>query len=384
MTFRQTAIAFILILFVASSCKKSNQFTVSGTVTHAAGDTIFLEAFNLASVSRVDKTIIDKNGRFKLKGETSIPAYYLLKLSETNFIMLLLDSTENVVVEADAANFSQDYSVQGSPGSLQVQLLSETLKKTEAKLDSLKMLKAKFSSNPAYADREEAWMEEIRKTRKEQEEFSKKFVMSNPFSMASVYALYQKYKDETYVVKDLQTMRTAASALNSIYPQSRFVKALYENTLEILKQEKAAKMQQFIQENAENSPEIVLPDHNGKEIALTSLRGKVVLLQFWAAEDRDSRLMNQLLVEAYKKYKNKGFEIYQVNIGTDRSEWIDAIDSDNLSWINVGDLEGSVRATSAYNVQAVPSNYLLTTDGSIAAKNISGPSLDKALAQLLN
>ena len=69
--------------------------------------------------------------------------------------------------------------------------------------------------------------------------------------------------------------------------------------------------------------------------------------------------MNSLLVEAYYKYKNRGFEIYQVNVGKNRSEWIDAIDADNLDWINVGDLEGSVDAVNLYNIQSIPSNYLL-------------------------
>ena len=107
------------------------------------------------------------------------------------------------------------------------------------------------------------------------------------------------------------------------------------------------------------------------------------MIQFWAAEDRNSRLLNPLLVEAYKKYKSKGLEIYQVNVGKNRSEWIDAIDSDQLNWINVGDMEGCVRAVNTYNVKSIPANYLLDREGTIVAKNLTGPNLDKALAQLL-
>ena len=204
--------------------------------------------------------------------------------------------------------------------------------------------------------------------------------------MASVYALYQRYNDanQSRVIRDLQTMRTAASALNAIYPNSEMVKALYENTTQFLMQEQNSRMKQFIEENGENSPEIVLPDRDGNDVALSSLRGKVVLLQFWAAEDRNSRILNPLLVEAYQKYNRKGFEIYQINAGRNRSEWIDAIDTDNLNWINVGDLEGSIKARNLYNVQTIPFNYLLDRDGSIVAKNLRGPALDKALGQLLN
>ena len=179
-------------------------------------------------------------------------------------------------------------------------------------------------------------------------------------------------------------MRTAASALNAIYPNSILVKALYENTLTLVKQEKAAQLKQFIQKEGLNSPDIVLPDISGNEIALSSLRGKAVLIHFWAAENEGSRVLNSLLVDAYQKYKRKGLEIYQVNIGVNRSEWIDAIDQDKLSWINVGDLEGSKSAVMKYNVQNIPSNYLLDKEGNIIAKNLTGIDLDKALAKLLN
>jgi len=108
-----------------------------------------------------------------------------------------------------------------------------------------------------------------------------------------------------------------------------------------------------------------------------------VLLHFWAAEDQGSRLLNSLLVDAYKKYKPRGLEIYQVNVGSNRSEWIDAIDKDKLSWINVGDLEGSTVARQNFNIQSIPYNYLLDKEGKIFAKNLAGQELDKALARIL-
>jgi peroxiredoxin len=185
------------------------------------------------------------------------------------------------------------------------------------------------------------------------------------------------------VIKDFHTMRVAASALNSIYPKSEHVKSLYANTLHLLKEEKAAKVQQLIKEKGENSPEIILPDANGKEIALSSLRGKVVLLQFWAAVDRNSRILNPALVEAYQKYKNKGFEIYQVSVDENRIEWIDAIDKDDLNWIQVGDMKGSIQAVQNYNVKSVPYNYLLDAEGKVVAQNLKGTALDKALGNLL-
>ncbi|MCK5730075.1 MAG: AhpC/TSA family protein, partial [Draconibacterium sp.] len=378
----------IFILFAAaiffSGCQKNNQFTINGKITHAEGDTIYLEELLVSSTVSIAEIKINKDGEFKLQGETGIPTYYLLKLNN-NIITLLIDSIENIKVEADAANFSRDYNVEGSPGSILVKNLIVKLNSTEYKIDSLESLDKLYKGNSDYKRLRAQWDLEYDNIINEQKEFSKNFVMGNPFSMASVYALYQQFrKDGSYVIGDLQTMRTAASALNSIYPVSDHVKALYQNTLDELENERAVKVQQYIEEQGENCPEIILPDLDGKDIALSSLRGKVVLLQFWDAEDRGSRIVNPVLVEAYKKYKRKGLEIYQVYVGTNRIEWVDAIDKDKLSWINVGDMEGSIQAVSVYNIQQIPFNYLLEKDGTIVGKNLNGPALDKALARVLN
>ena len=382
MIFKRILFIVLAGLIIFNSCQKSNQFTIGGKISHAEGDTIYLEEFLVSTTKPIAKTVIDKNGEFEFKGETSIPTFYILKLTD-KFVVLLVDSLDNVFIEADNANFGREYVVQGSLGSIQVKELTENLNRTEHKLDSLRQLSNLYIANPDYENLKEKWNQEYTALIEEQSKFSTNFVLNNPFSMASVFALYQKYKDQSFVIRDLQTMRTAASALNAIYPNSNLVKALYEQTLQYLRDQKAAQMKQFIEQEGVNSPDIILPNPNGKEIALSSLLGKVVLVHFWAAEDQGSRLLNSLLSDAYKKYKPKGLEIFQVNVGTNRSEWLDAIDKDNLSWINVGDLEGSTKARLSYNIQNVPYNYLLDKEGKIVAKNLTGTDLDKVLAKIL-
>ena len=383
MIFNRLIFILFILTVVFSSCQKNNGFSISGKISNSEGDTIYLEELHVSTRKPVAKVKIDENGEFEFKGTTTIPTYYLLLLSDNNFITLLVDSVENVFIEADAANFGKEYVVQGSLGSIQIKELNEHLNRTERKLDSLQQLNNLYKNNAEYPELRARWNQEYAAVIEEQSKFSTSFVLNNPFSMASVYALYQKYRDQSYVIRDLQTMRTAASALNAIYPNSTLVKALYENTLQFLRDEKAVQMKRFIEQEGVNSPDILLPDTSGKEIALTSLRGKVVLLHFWMAEDQGSRVLNSLLVEAYQKYKSTGFEIYQVNLGVNRSEWIDAIDEDKLKWINVGDLEGSTKARLSYNVQSIPFNYLLDREGKIVAKNLTGSDLDKTLAKIL-
>jgi peroxiredoxin len=201
--------------------------------------------------------------------------------------------------------------------------------------------------------------------------------------MASVLALYQKFDDSNYVIQDLHSLKVAASALNSIFPKSEHVKALYANTMRLMNQEKNSKIQQFISEVGTSFPDIKLPNANGRDIVLSSLNDKVILIQFWAAVNPDSRIQNQALVELYKKYRSRGLEIYQVSIDTDRSAWLNAISQDGLSWINVGDMKGSLQAVNAYNIQFIPSNYILDKDRQIVTKNLLGPDLDRAIGALL-
>lgn len=371
-------------LIIAGCSEKENQFTVRGNISHADGETIYFEKLLVSSYDLLDSMKIEGDGEFEFKGQTDIPAYYLLKFSDEKFVTLLVDSLDNIVVNADYVNFERDYYVEGSLGSVLVKKLSDQLNDTKHKLDSLKSLHNLYRGNPDYSEMKEQWNQEAERIKEEQREFSKEFVMNNPFSMASVLALYQKFDQQTYVINELQTMRVAASALNSIYPESPHVKALYQNTVQLLQEEQSAQVRKLIQEQGENSPDIVLPTPEGEEVALSSLRGNVVLLQFWSALDRNSRIFNQALVEAYNKYHNKGFEIYQVSVDDNRIEWVDAIDQDQLAWINVGDMEGSVIATRNYNIQAVPFNYLLNEEGEIIAKNLKGPALDNALSKLLN
>jgi peroxiredoxin len=378
---------FVLLISIAAfmvACDDSTHYKISGRISNAEGQYVYLDKLKVSSSENVDSVKIGKSGEFEFDGIVQHPTFFLLKLSDRNFITLLVDSAEQVQVAGDAANFSRDYIVNGSEGSAQVQELNQHLSHTKHLLDSISSLHVLFRTDPNYPRLKKKWEKEYNEVVEEQIKYSQNFVTSHPFSMANVLALYQKFDNDNFVIQDIQSLKTAASALNSFYPESEHVKALYANTIKLMQDERSARIQQLIQEQGENSPDIVLPDPDGKEVALSSLRGKYVLLQFWSAQDRGSRIMNPVLVELYKKYNRKGFEIYQVSVDEDRYEWVDAIDQDKLSWINVGDMEGSRTAVINYNVQQVPFNYLLDDEGVIIAKDLKGPALDRLLGEELN
>jgi len=132
------------------------------------------------------------------------------------------------------------------------------------------------------------------------------------------------------------------------------------------------------------APEIVLPDSSGKDIALSSLRGKYVLLDFWASWCRACRGENPNLVAAYRRLHKKGLEVYAVSLDTDKTAWLKAINKDKLAWMHVSDLRGrECRASSLYGVSAIPNNFLINPDGKIIATNIRGKNTTAELLRLM-
>ncbi len=374
------ALASALFLF---SCGPKNSFTISGQIEGGEGKTLYLNQLLTNSQVPVDSVKLDKKGNFRFKGAASDPTFYLLKFSDRNFVTLILDSAEEATIDGSYANFAFNYGVEGSLNSKLVRRLNQKFNQAKGKLDSLRTLYTKNLNNPVYASNLVVWNDEYIQEAKNYSDYATEFVRSNAFSPASIYALYQKWDEQNYVINDLQVMKTAASALSSVYPNNEHVKALYQNTINIMKKQKTDQLYQLLEQSAVNSPNISLPDPSGITRTLWSLQGKYVLLQFWSAKDRTSRIQNQVLTELYNRYRNRSFEIFMVSVDNDRDAWVKAIAEDNLSCINVGDMKGSFQAVTNYNVQAVPSNYLLDKEGRIVAKNLQGPALTQALAKFI-
>lgn len=132
------------------------------------------------------------------------------------------------------------------------------------------------------------------------------------------------------------------------------------------------------------APNIELPSPDGDNIDLASLKGKVVLVDFWASWCRPCRRENPNVVRIYEKYKNKGFEVYSVSLDRTKDKWVKAIEQDNLVWPgHVSDLGGwKSSAAALYSVKSIPQTFLLDAEGKIIAKNLRGERLEKKLEEL--
>ena len=134
----------------------------------------------------------------------------------------------------------------------------------------------------------------------------------------------------------------------------------------------------------QTATDLSLPDMNGKMVTLSEMKGKVVLIDFWASWCGPCRHNNPRLVKLYKKYHNKGLEIYGVSLDEDSVSWKNAVHHDKLIWIQVIDDKGwEATSASAYGVDMIPSSFLIDKQGIIRTINAEGPDLEKSVRDLL-
>lgn len=372
---------------VVASCAKTDNFEVSGNIENADQQYITLQRIDLNSIVLVDSVKVKQNGTYSfLCDKLTEPTFFQLKLKNGKEVMLLADSTEHIVVNADMKNIDKSLEISQSIGSQQ---LNELTKKASDLQKTLFALNDKFNKASNDAERND-----IYKTRNsaisDYKAFVNGYVFENPRSFVSYYVLFQNILDmPIFDIRDNSDQilfATVATSLNLQYPENDRVRHLYDYVLQAKAIQKKKKMNDQLLNSAEavNSPDIQAPDKDGNMIKLSSLRGKVVLLTYWASQSEASRKSNRQLVSIYNKYNSRGLEIYQVSLDQSKILWEDAVEKDGISkWVNVCDLQ-SVNSIAAriYNVQSVPSNYIIDRNGELIGKDLWGSRLDERMAQI--
>lgn len=365
------SVALAGLFFFACDGKKTNAY-LSGEIKDGSGKTIYLEQLNSQSVVIADSAVIDEKGHFEFEKFKPSLNFYRVRIEPGNFSILILDSTNKVTLTADAKNLA-DAKITGSEetnvfneynnigkkykktiDSLQQAFQSELMKNPN---DSVKVNQLKTDVDKIYQGIISNWADELAKKVKQ---YKDKF--------ASVIALQmldpQKYLD---VYQELD------KSLGNKYPNHPVVQMLHK----MVARQSALAPGTVV-------PDIALPDPNGKELRLSSYRGKVVLIDFWASWCKPCRVEMPKVLALYKKYKDKGFEIFGVSLDKEKESWVQAIKQDGIIWPQVSDLKfWNSEVVGIFNVEAIPYTILVDRDGKIIAKGLRADELEDKLKEIL-
>jgi peroxiredoxin len=373
---------------IFTGCRNKEAFSVKGTIKGTTKKVIYLNRLDVSTPILLDSAKISKKGSFSFKVNAKQPDFYQVGFSATDFITLLAVPGEKINLVFEGKSLAEKYTVSGSEGSEKVRTLDIDLLETRKKLDSLSVLYTKASKEADFEKTGAEIEEQFRIIVKDQRKKNISFIINNINSLASIKALYQKIDDNTYVLydpKDLQYLKIVTDSLTKHYPESKHVQALASNFSNEMNQMYARQMQAMAKDLPEAKLDPVLKTTEGKKIALSSLKGKYVLLTFWSTRSSESVRENLQLKDLYRQYSKKGFEIYQISIDTNEEEWKSAVKFDELPWISTRE-DDSTNMLNArlFNVRALPSNFLFDKEGKIVATNLHGKALQIKLEQLFN
>lgn len=201
-------------------------------------------------------------------------------------------------------------------------------------------------------------------------ELNIRYVQTHPQSFLSLHLI----NNICGAIPDVSQMRTLFDPLNAGLKRTPTGESIQQRINELLTIAVGT-----------TAPEFAVADTKGNIVKLSSFRGKYVLVDFWASWCHPCRAENPNVAKAYQRYKNKNFEVIGISLDVERDKaaWLDAIEKDGLTWINLCDLKGwKTNVAKAYHIQAVPQNFLIDPQGKIIGHNIKGEQLQQTLAKL--
>ena len=375
-------VSFILFSALAAlfcSCQTST-VTLEGRLVAGDEKSVYLEQVSSLRQVVIDTAELDDAGnyRFEVKQVAKSPSLYNI-LYNGERIPLFLAAGDQLTVNS-VGNIVRNYTVEGSTES---EFLRGFYQSFIAGAQNLESIAKKVSDTTLSAEERDVLLKEYTAVYYGIRRDQLRFIAEHSASLAAVYAIYQRLPGDQYLsdgVNDVLHYRTVAEALAESYPDSPYLVMLRGD---IARMEATQRLVENVTESS--IPDLELQDIYGKKISLSSLLGKVVLLDFWSAELGNSNVMNAELKEIYAKYHNAAtpFEVYQVAVDTSKPLWISTVQEQQLPWISVSDLRGlASTAVGTYNVTKLPTSFLIDKNGSIVGRDIRGEELEQKLQQL--
>ena len=358
-----------LLITIAQAQKAPNPVVINGTLTNKGAYTkIYLDTLNGQNPWIFVSAAIDSNGKFKLVAPITSADIFRLRLDDNNYMMLILTPGEKVSLKTTGAKLGGDAAIDGS---FHTQLLYSTMRNSQLFESQKAALNQKYNeiqSSPKRDSLATIIIDQFHANDSLQKVALKIEMEKHPASLAWIF-----FQDKLDMANDFDIIDKTDAATFKAYPENAFVQQHHQ-------------MVEVERKTAIGSPapEISLMDPEGNIRKLSSLKGKVVLIDFWASWCGPCRKENPNVVAMYGKYKDKGFDIYSVSLDKDKESWLKAIAKDNLTWPNhVSDLKyWKSDGAAAYGVTAIPFTVLVDKKGKIVAKKLRGEELENKVQEL--
>jgi peroxiredoxin len=357
-----TILVFVLTVFSCQSAKE--EYSIKGSIAGVDKGKVYLLKLVGNQPKAVDSTEIS-GGSFTFKGKMEIPDMRILRLNGSDyFAQFFLDNASiSVTAKKDSLRNTK---ISGSPTQDIFKIYINEMEKLNK---DVLALQGKYQSAMASGNTDEAGKAKIdyQAMIDNNKVYTKNFIKEHSNSVVSAFILLQ------YATQ---------------FDESELGDLAGKFAPEIDKSEYVVQLKGLIQEQQKTAigsvaPDFTMNDPEGKPIQLSSMKGKIVLVDFWASWCGPCRQENPNVVKLYQQYHSKGFEILGVSLDRNKEDWLKAIKDDNLTWMHVSDLLFWQNAAARlYGVNAIPQSFLLDKDGKIIGKGLRGEQLAKKMVEL--
>lgn len=374
-------IPFLVLAMIFISCKNNTdkgQFTLTGDMKNTPDQRVFLEQlyFSEKSPDVVDTGLLEK-GKFTVNAVSPEQSLYRIRLEKNDGGFIFINDAKDIRFTADLNDSNLDGPVFDTRANkllkeflLNIASISKSINESNSKIEQLRTTKSNDSAVALEAGK-------ITELNNRFRNYIIKYIDTSSEPVVAMFALgYTRGIDP-------KELKTVVTGMAKRFPEHQGVIGVV-GQFNTLVDQPVAQPAPNVPAVGSIAPDITMPDVNGKMFSLSELKGKYVLVDFWASWCGPCRGENPNLVEAYNKYKNQNFTVLGVSLDEDKDKWLKAIKDDKLAWKQISDLkQWSSAAVSLYGFDGIPYNVLLDPAGKIIATSLRGADLHNKLGEVL-